>query len=111
MEKVRVDTEIRKLDQLRAAHLNQQHRIKVEVQALPGEIERRKERIGKLSADIARRDAHEGEEFSMTVGGRVFSGKDARAQAAMALTQAVLAGKDDKNVCVRGLLRGFEILS
>jgi N12 class adenine-specific DNA methylase len=110
MEKVRVDTEIRKLDQLRAAHLNQQHRIRLEVHALPAEIGRRKERIEKLAADIARRDAHEGEEFSMTAGGRVFSGKDARAQAAMALTQAVLAGKDDVNVRVHGTLLGFEIV-
>jgi N12 class adenine-specific DNA methylase len=110
MEKVRVDTEIRKLDQLRAAHLNQQHRIRLEVHALPAEIGRRKERIEKLAADIARRDAHEGEEFSMTAGGRVFSGKDARAPAAVALTQAVLAGKDDVNVRAHGTLRGFEIV-
>jgi hypothetical protein len=110
MEKVKVDTEIRKLDQLRAAHLNQQHRIRLEVHALPAEIGRRKERIEKLAADIARRDAHEGNEFSMTAGGRVFSGKDARAQAAVALTQAVLAGKDDVNVRVHGTLRGFEIV-
>ena len=32
MEKVKVDTEVRKLDQLRAAHLNQQHGIRLQVQ-------------------------------------------------------------------------------
>jgi len=111
MEKVRVDTEIRKLDQLRAAHLNQQHKIRLQMQALPAEIERRKERIGKFCADIARRDAHEDGEFSMKVGGQVFSGKDARAAAAKALNEAVLAGKLDVNACVRGVLRGFEIVS
>jgi N12 class adenine-specific DNA methylase len=111
MEKVKVDTEIRKLDQLRAAHLNQQHKIRLEVQALPAEIERRKERIEKLSADIARRDKHEGGEFLMKVGEEVFSGKDARAPAAMALAQAVLGGKLDVNTCVRAVLRGFEIVS
>jgi hypothetical protein len=31
MEKVKVDTEIRKLDQLRAAHLNQQHSIRWQI--------------------------------------------------------------------------------
>jgi len=87
MEKVKVDTEIRKLDQLRAAHLNQHTEYGLRSTAA-AEIGRRKERIEKLAADIAGRDAHEGNEFSMTAGGRVFSGKDARAQAAVALTQA-----------------------
>ena len=36
MEKVRIDTEIRKLDQLRAAHLNQQHKIRWQLRHLPG---------------------------------------------------------------------------
>src|ERR1700693_3927720 len=68
MEKVKIDTEVRKLDQLRAAHLNQQHGIRQQVRSLPSEIRERHERIERLSADIATRDAHGGEEFSMTVG-------------------------------------------
>ena len=58
MEKVKIDTEIRKLDQLRAAHLNQQHSIRLQIRALPSEIKERQERIERLSADIATRDAH-----------------------------------------------------
>src|ERR1700688_4850126 len=68
MEKVKVDTEVRKLDQLRSVHLNQQHSIRSQIHSLPAEIRQREERIGKLSADIARRDAHAGGEFSMTMG-------------------------------------------
>ena len=49
MEKVKVDTEIRKLDQLRAAHLNQQHSIRLQIRALPSEIRERQERIERLS--------------------------------------------------------------
>ena len=111
MEKVRVDTEVRKLDQLRSVHLSQQHSIRLQVSSLPAEIRQREERIGRLSADIVRRDAHAGEDFSMTVGDRVFSGKGAREAAAAALTQAVLAGREDTAVQVRGAFRGFEILS
>ncbi len=111
MEKVKVDTEIRKLDQLRAAHLNQQYRIRLEVQALPEQIEEKRKRIERLAGDIARRDAHETGEFSMSVGARIFSGKDARAQGGTALALAVLADKDDTSLQVRGDLRGFEILS
>ena len=39
MEKVKVDTEIRKLDQLRASHINQQHKIRWEIKNLPEKID------------------------------------------------------------------------
>jgi N12 class adenine-specific DNA methylase len=111
MEKVKVDTEIRKLDQLRAAHLNQQHRIRLQLRSLPSEIGERQERIERLSADIERRDGHAGEEFSLRVGNRVYSGKGAREEGAGALTQAVLSWRDDLTLQVRGAFHGFEILS
>jgi N12 class adenine-specific DNA methylase len=111
MEKVKIDTEIRKLDQLRAVHLNQQHKIRLEVRSLPPEIRERQDKIERLAADIARRDANTGDEFSMTVGNRLYSGKGAREQAAEALTGAVLSWRDDQSLQVRGSIRGFEILS
>ena len=111
MEKVKIDTEVRKLDQLRAAHLNQQHSIRLQIRSLPSEIKERQERIARLSADIATRDAHGGEEFSMKVGNRVYSGKGAREEGAAALTQAILSWREDLTLQVRGLFRGFEILS
>jgi N12 class adenine-specific DNA methylase len=111
MEKVKIDTEIRKLDQLRAVHLNQQHRIRLEVRSLPPEIRERQDRIERLAADINRRDANTGDEFSMTVGNRLYSGKGAREQGAEALTGAILSWRDDQSLQVRGLFRGFEILS
>ncbi len=111
MEKVKTDTEIRKLDQLRSAHLNQQHSIRLQIRALPSEIKERQERIARLSADIETRDSHTGEEFSMTVGKRVYSGKGAREDGATALTTAILSWRDDLTLQVRGSFRGFEILS
>jgi len=111
MEKVKVDTEIRKLDQLRAAHRNQQHSIRLQLHSLPSEIRERQERIGRLSADIATRDGHADEEFSMRVGNRVFSGKGAREEGAALLAQAVLSWRDDQSLQTRGSFRGFEILS
>jgi len=111
MEKVRVDTEIRKLDQLRAAHLNQQHSIRLQIQALPAEIRERQERLERLLADIAIRDFYTDQEFSMTVGNRVYSGKGAREEGAAALTGAILSWRDDLTLQVRGTFRGFDILS
>lgn len=111
MEKVKVDTEIRKLDQLRAAHLNQQHSIRLQLRSLPSEIKDRQERLERLSADISVRDGHADEEFSIRVGDRLYAGKGAREEGAAALTQAVLSHRDDLALQVRGAFRGFEILS
>jgi hypothetical protein len=102
---------VRKLDQLRAAHLTQQHTIRLQVQSLPAEIKQRHDRIERLAADIERRDANTAEEFSMAVGGRTYSGKGAREAAAAALTQAVLGQRNDPALAVRGSFRGFDLLS
>jgi hypothetical protein len=111
MEKVKIDTEIRKLDQLRAAHLNQQHNIRWQLRSLPEKIDDAREAIEHLHADIATRDAHDGGEFTMTVGNRTFSGKGAREEAGSALTRAVLSRRDDHAPRLRATFRGFEILS
>src|SRR5216683_3232151 len=95
MEKVRIDTEVRKLDQLRAAHLNQQHNIRWELRHLPRDIADARKTLQHLGADIATRDRHDGEEFMMTLGQQVFSGKGAREEAARELVTAVLSHRVD----------------
>jgi hypothetical protein len=111
MEKVRIDTEIRKLDQLRAVHLNQQHNIRWQLRHLPREIADARQTITHLQADIATRDTHDGEEFVMTVGQQVFSGKGAREEAAGALVGAAMSRRDDYTLRRRAAFKGFEILS
>ncbi len=111
MEKVKVDTEIRKLDQLRASHINQQHNIRWEVKSLPEHIANARKYQEALSADISTRNAHAEEEFAMNVGNREFSGKGAREDAGKALNSVALSWRDDKTLKVRGHYKGFEILS
>jgi len=111
MEKVKIDTEIRKLDQLRAAHLNQQHSIRWQLRNLPEKIQDARETIEHLHADIATRDAHDAEDFTMTVGKQVFSGKGAREEAARALVRAALSRRDDHAPRLRATFKGFEILT
>jgi hypothetical protein len=111
MEKVKVDTEVRKLDQLRSAHINQQHTIRMQLHRLPLDIAETQRNLGSVARDIATRDAHAGDQFAMTVGNLVYSGKGAREESAKALTHAVLSWCDDTTVQVRGTFRGFEILS
>jgi hypothetical protein len=111
VEKIKIDTEIRKLDQLRAVHANQQRHIRWEVRDLPRQIAEEKQHLAHMEADITTRNASDSEEFSMTVGSRVFSGKGAREVAANALTGAILAWRYDQTMQPRGAFRGFEILS
>jgi|ERR1035441_4132107 hypothetical protein len=111
MEKVKVDTEIRKLDQLRSSHINQQYKIRGQIGSLPEHIERARKYRAALSADIAGRDFHAEEDFTMKVGNREFSGKGAREDAGNALNTVVMSWRDDKTPQVRARFKGFEILS
>ena len=114
MEKVRIDTEVRKLDMLRSAHRNQHYEISRQVRDLPARIENPRECYAGLLEDISTRDAHEGE-FVMTVDGRVFSGKQAREEAGKALIQSITASlwEDSRELKLKRLgdYKGFAIMS
>jgi N12 class adenine-specific DNA methylase len=111
VEKIKIDTEVRKLDQLRAVHANQQRHIRWQIQDLPRQITEAKQHLARIEADIATRNAVDSGEFTMKVGNRDFSGKGAREAAANALTVAVLSWRDDQTMQPRASFRGFEILS
>ena len=111
MEKVKVDTEIRKLDQLRASHVNQQHKIRWQVKNLPERIRELNKTAERITADIATRDGNSEGEFAMTVGRRAFSGKGAREEAAKALNEVIASWSNDQTPQVRGRFKGFDILS
>jgi hypothetical protein len=111
VEKVKIDTEIRKLDQLCAVHLNQQHDIRWQIRSIPRNIETATRTFEQLTDDIALRNTHSQEEFTMTVGNRTYSGKGAREDAATALTHAALARPNDFTLRRLASFRGFEILS
>src|SRR5436190_12028837 len=91
MEKVRIDTEVRRLDMLRASHLNQQYEIGRMVSDLPKRIEQSREYYTGLLEDISTRNANTADEFSMTVDGHVYSGKNAREEAGEVLIKAILS--------------------
>jgi hypothetical protein len=111
MEKVKVDTEVRKLDQLRASHVNQQHNIRWQVKSLPEQIDRARKYYAAVTADIHTRDQHADEDFMMTVGNHVCAGKGAREEAGTALNNVVMSWREDKTPQVRAHFKGFEIVS
>src|SRR6201996_8266658 len=63
VEKIKVDTEIRKLDQLRAVHANQQRHIRWQIRDLPRQIAEEKQHLDHIEADIATRNANDPDEF------------------------------------------------
>jgi N12 class adenine-specific DNA methylase len=111
VEKIKIDTEVRKLDQLRAVHANQQRHIRWEIRDLPRQIAEAKQHLAAIDADIATRNASDSSEFTMMVGNRIFSGKGAREEAAKTLTFTILSWRDDQTMQPRGSFRGFEVLS
>jgi hypothetical protein len=111
VEKIRIDTEVRKLDQLRAVHANQQRHIRWTIRDLPRQIAEAKQHLAHIEGDIATRNANESDDFIMKLGTRVFSGKGAREEAAKTLTMAALRWRDDQTMQPRGSFPGFEILS
>jgi len=111
MEKVRIDTEVRRLDMLRAAYLNQQYEIGKQVRDLPGQIADAKQYHAGLLQDIARRNAHGADASTMFIAGRAFFGKDAREQAGKALVQAIMSSLwGEKGLKHLGQYRGFAIM-
>ncbi len=113
MEKVRIDTEVRKLYMLRAAHVNQQYEISRQVRDLPSRIENSRECHAGLLEDIATRHDHNGE-FTMTVDGRKFTGKNAREEAGKVLIQVITSSLwEDRELKLKRLgdYKGFTIMS
>jgi N12 class adenine-specific DNA methylase len=111
VEKIKIDMEVRKIDQLRAVHANQQRQIRWTMRDLPRQITEVQAHLAQIEADIATRNAKDSGEFVMKVGNRVFSGKGAREEAAKALTHTILTWRDDQTMQPCGSFRGFEILS
>ena len=106
VEKIKIDTEIRKLDQLRAVHANQQRHIRWEIRDLPRQIAEAKQHLA-ISKPTSRPETRTSPTSSvMKVGNRVFSGKGAREEAANALTSAILSWRDDQTMQPRG---SFEV--
>lgn len=110
MEKVKVDTEIRKLDSLRSAHLRRQFDMRGKISPTETAIKSGSDQLGKVKTDVDTRNAHGTEEFSMEVAGRVYRGKDARDPAAKALNAAIHAGRGSHALQPCAKIAGFDVL-
>jgi hypothetical protein len=111
MEKVRVDTEIRKLHQLRAAHLNRQHTSAGSCVIYPGTspmLEKPSSILTSTSPHATRMTAKN----SLCLWeGSVFGETRARGGSQPTGHQRVLSHRDDYTLRRRAALKGFAILS
>lgn len=111
MEKVKVDTEIRKLDALKTAYIRRQAEIKNSLNATTSNTGKNKEQITKVQADIKTRDKNKTEEFAMTVAGQPYTGKDAREKAAIALDKSIIGfWENGREAGTCGQISGFDIV-
>jgi N12 class adenine-specific DNA methylase/GGDEF domain-containing protein len=77
LEKVRIDSEIRKLDTLRTHHTNAVARMRRELLSFPDRLAGQKRVIAATEADIVTRDKAKGDEFSIELFGKKYDDKDA----------------------------------
>src|SRR5437899_8842135 len=99
LKRVQLQTEIVKLEALRAAHLDQQVQARWELKRLPQRIADLRARVETIAADVAFRDAHapqpnaHGDKpFSFVANGRVYTD---RVEAAPAFAAAIERGVDE----------------
>lgn len=113
MEKVQIDTEVRRLDVLRAAHVNQQFDIGKKVQELPGQINHAQQYLAGLKADIQRRNRNAAKAFTMSIAGREYAGDMARKSAGEALIKTVMSSlwETDRELQPVGSYKGFSIMA
>jgi hypothetical protein len=111
MQKVKVDTEVRKLDSLRTSHLKRQFEIRQKIGITETTLKASHDQQVKVKEDIQTRNANSSEEFAMTVGARTYAGKEARDPAAKALNSVILTLNGNPMPKVQGKISGFDIVT
>ncbi len=110
MEKVKVDTEVRKLDSLRTSHLRRQFDMRGKIAPTQTVIKSGQDQLVKVKTDIENRNANESDAFSMVVAGKDYSGKDAREIAAKALNETINAWRGSPSLKGCAKITGFDVL-
>ncbi|MDR3425797.1 MAG: hypothetical protein P4M13_12125, partial [Alphaproteobacteria bacterium] len=110
MEKVKVDTEVRKLDSLRTSHLRRQFDMRGRIGMTQTTIKSGNDQLAKVRKDIETRSQNKTEEFSLSVAEHNYSGKDARDRAAKALNEVILTARTTPSLKPVAQIAGFDIL-
>jgi N12 class adenine-specific DNA methylase len=109
IEKIKVDTEVRRLAQLRAIWERELASVRWWTSDVSSRLQERRSRIASLEADTVRRDTEPDNSFRIVVGSETFEGRESRKDAATALTSAILSASAGRTRCQCGAYRGFAI--
>ena len=108
MQKAGLEAELARLERLRAAHFDDQHAIRRQINAARSTLTRASARIGQIEQDIAARVPTRGDAFRLTVGDRAF--KDRKVAGTSLLGRIRLTERDrQEGQWTLGALGGFEI--
>jgi hypothetical protein len=111
MEKVKVDTEVRKLDSLRTSHLRRQFDMRGKISPTQVAIKSGNDQLIKVKQDVETRNANDTEEFVMELKGKTYKGKTGREQALLELNGVILSLNGHPGACVHGKINGFDIVT
>ena len=110
MEKVTVDTEVRKLDSLRTSHQRRRFEMRGRIGMTQTLLKSGNDQLIKVRKDVETHKANETEAFSMSVAGRSYGGKEARDPAAKALNEVIHAGRGNTTIKSCGKIAGFDVV-
>ena len=111
MEKVKVDTEVRKLDSLRTSHKKRQFEIRLKMGITEETLKNNTIQLAKVKQDIKTRDANASEVFGITVSGQSYTGKESREAAAQALNAMFLKWSGNPAPQCQGQIQGFDLIT
>ena len=111
MEKVKVDTEVRKLDSLRTSHKKRQFEIRLKMGITEETLKNNTSQLEKVKQDIQTRDANAREIFGIQVSGQTYTNKDSREAAAQALNAIFLKWSGNPAPQCRGQIQGFDLIT
>jgi N12 class adenine-specific DNA methylase len=107
MEKVKVDSEIRKLDTLRSAHARALQGMRRRIAALPEEIAQTERVLGDVRADEKAAAKTDGKDFSIKLGKATFDEKPEANDALKDLATGIQTKTTSEKV---GEYRGFDVI-
>ena len=108
MQKAGLESEIARLKRQRAAHIDDQHAIRRQIQDARREQAHAEARIRAITGDLARRQPTRGEQFAMEVEGRTITQR--RTAGASLLTKLRLAARDGvRRSWTVGHIGGFDL--
>jgi len=110
VDKVRVDMEVQRLERLRSAHMDTQHKLAQEVGTLPSRIDGLKKELEGFQKDLAQSLSYKGKPFEMMIKGTSYDDREVAGKQLVAIGKKMAdeVGASKEPV---GSFRGFKMVA